>query len=342
MLDEEQELEQIDAPVDENQAVFENNDEHDDEEFEPVRLSFRQWLYVSLAILGSFVFFLILLFPIDDVVRFVVYKNFKGIEFQDLSISTFGKDKLENLVVKVGDLDIRSEKIESGLGWFSLMSKTAKGPLWISKTEIDNPVIAITAEKIKMDLDIGPLQANSATKLSGFIKISMNKVIINRAGILPLEPGLLEIADATIHTTMSNGEVIFNEFKINANAFRIELKNGKLGSSSNLATAPLSGELCLTPTTQLRENEKFISLRSLYEMIGGKLNDRFCNRLNGTLGKPGLDIQMPSMIDQSVEDDTGSQNQKSTENLTEQPKPVQTKPDDIQTEESEGTEGNDE
>lgn len=302
MQEDETEIEDPVVEPETTQGLFDSNSDTE-EEFEPVRLTKKQWMFVSSSILASFLVFLILLFPMKDVVRFVIYNNMSGIQFGDLEFNTFGKDKIENFVIRSRDLEISSKQIESGLGWFALMGKTAKGPLVIKEVAVDNPVLSLQAKQINLNLDIGPLQANSNKKLSGFVKGKIKDVKIDRAGPLPVEPGILEISEAKIDMIFSNGSIEFREFNVNSNVFVIKITNGVIGSSGSLATSPIKGKLCLRPTSQLINNDKFMNIRSMYELIGGSNLEQFCTDLKGTLGKPDIKMQFPVETAESAQND---------------------------------------
>ena len=268
------------------------------EDFEPVSLSARQWIYVSLAILASFLFFAVVFFPAEDLVRYVAYRILPGLSFQHLDLNYFGKDHIEKISFHQGGMSFEAGEIESGLGWFSLARRYLKGPVIVRSIELSHPVLNLKAAKLRLDSDLGPLgfSEQAPNPLSGSLKLLLQSATLGQIAPLGIEAGLVKIKEGRIHIVMQEGALDLRDFSIKSNIFRIEIQNGSLGSSRNLATSPLRGKLCLTPMPPLRDDEKFAGIRTIYELSGGNINERFCTELTGTFGKPGIKSKPPAFV----------------------------------------------
>ncbi|MCB1172275.1 MAG: hypothetical protein KDK39_01860 [Leptospiraceae bacterium] len=267
-------------------------EEHD--EFEPVRLTWKQWLYISLTVVLSFLFFGILMFPLDDIVRWVARSNLPGLEIQDLELNYITKDNATDLQYANQGLSVQARTIRSGLAWWSLANQNLNGPIDIQSIQLHHPLFGLRARELKLQFqDVGPLQQNSPKPLQGSLKAQLAGLVVEDAGPLAVEKDLIKISKADVELVFDQGRTDVRQLQIQSNAFQISLKNGSIGPAASLATAPLRGQLCLTPTNEFKTSDAFLGLRTMYEFSGGSLEERFCTELQGSLGKPEIKTRPP-------------------------------------------------
>lgn len=280
-----------------------------EDEFEPVRLTRSQWLKIGLTIFVSFIFFMVLFFPIEELITYIVYNTDKGVDFQSIELNFFSKDRIKNLRINKGAmLDLTARQVDSGLGWFGLGRRYWNGPVIIKQVELHNPAFGARIAKIEADLNLGPIDLGGKSRgfPEGSARLAVDKMSFDHIAPLSIGKDVLKISRARLHLVIENKRLNIREFDVSSNAFRIRMQQARVGLTDRLATSELRGKLCLTPTSEFLNDEKFDTLRTLYRFSGAPESGEYCMDLQGTLGKPSVKTKPPVILqsEESISDDS--------------------------------------
>ncbi len=259
------------------------------------RFTFKQKLIILGTGLFSFLLFLFLIFPYENIIRQVL--NSSGGQpssffFRELNVSVlFGEVSAKSLEVSGPSLRFKANQASIQAGLFSLLRKKINGDFDISgiKIEYDGDQVGSidTLEgHVKVDSLVVPI-----SRFSGAFSIAMPDGKKGKLPSLPEVPmlGKLEnviVNKLSIKSKFEQGNIEFDEFVIDTSIGRIDI-HGNMRLSENFGTSQLNLKICFEPERDFAtERQDIVGMLALLEKNG---NEK-CVPITGYVLKPEFKI----------------------------------------------------
>ncbi|PJZ68532.1 type II secretion system protein GspN [Leptospira perolatii] len=268
----------------------------EEEEEQAPRFSLKQKLILIGTGVFSFLLFVLLLFPYEQILRSAISSGGAlPVTFRDLKVSIlFGEVSVKSLDFSGSSLRVKASEASIQAGLFSLLRKKVNG-----KFEV---------EGIKLDYDSEPL--GSIDSLQGFIKLdSMALPMSRQNGSFELEmpsdtraflPGIPElpflgkienfrIQKLILKSALTGGNLEIKEFILDTSVARFDV-SGSIRLSDTLGFSQLSLRICMELERNFAlEREDIAGMLALLEKNGGGK----CIPIGGILQKP--DVKIPGL-----------------------------------------------
>ena len=271
-------------------------DESDDlEDFEESRLTGRQKLWVGLCAAVSFVVFLVIFFPLNEILRYQLGNFSKQIQadFVDLDLNLLGPDTVDGLSVQLPNNGPRftAGRIESELGWLNLLGAAPDGIVRMFTAEFSMPSMAFEANEIQLDMDIADVRKSLAV-WNGRLDLQARGVRLDRLPLdslpIPIALDELKIARINLKLLFEEGAVSFNDAELISDLFRVTM-NGSGRMGRNIGATTLNARLCLKPVANLENKNP--ELFTIYIMGGGSAGGELCANISGSLAAPQVQVE---------------------------------------------------
>ncbi|TGK04274.1 type II secretion system protein GspN [Leptospira langatensis] len=267
----------------------------EDSEEEVPRFSIKQKLILVGSGFISFLLFLILLFPYENIVRQVLNSSSNQpsmVFFRELSVSVLlGEVSVKSLEIMGQSFRMRANKAEIQAGLLSLIRKKINGDFDISgiKVEYDGEQVG-TIDALEGHLKIDSLVV-PASRYSGSFSLKMPE---GSRGFLPGMPELpllgkienFRINKILITSKLDQGNLEFEEFLIDTSIGRLDL-HGNLRLADNFAYSQLNLRICFELERDFAtEREDIAGMLALLEKSGGGK----CVPITGLVQRPEVKI----------------------------------------------------
>lgn len=260
--------------------------------------SSKIFLLVSIGFVSFFIF-LILLFPIEEVIKSFISdfskKSGVVIEFKDLKFPIFGAKSLDGLTIQPdSNLILKSEEVYLDAKLFDLIKFIFDGELDLLGFRYDSQDISILIKSILISGKLTDINER-ISKINGDLNITLKGGEIVRAPEIPLlgEIKKVEIQNGIFLLKFRSGKLLIDQGNLNTGWFRFQL-SGQIRINDNIPFSSLDIKVCATP------QEKFAQERP---DIAGILtlapqeNGRACIPIKGTIRSPTVEgFQTPSGI----------------------------------------------
>lgn len=268
----------------------ENSEQEDVEEKEPY-LSLKQKLGLIFIGLLGFLFFFIILFPLDEVIKSYVIKiaNEQQIhlDFRKLHLSIFSSSQIDQFyLVTQNDIEIRSEEIELDISLIKLLSKQIIGKVAATSLGLDTGSVQLKFKRVELAPNVENYGKWLAT--NAYLEI---QTVGGQILKLPNFPILGDISAAQIKSInlvlkKTGSTLQIEKAIINLSIAKIQLK-GKIEIAQNFMNSNLDIQLCPTLTPEFAlEREDLASI--LAAMSKG---NETCIPVRGTLQSPQAALQ---------------------------------------------------
>ncbi|MCB1139378.1 MAG: hypothetical protein KDK23_11510 [Leptospiraceae bacterium] len=276
-------------PVEPDPALMVDPSAELDDDFEETTLTRTQKFWIALTITVSFIFFSIVFFPLEILIRSNLQDPAQGFQadFTSLDLNAFGADEIQDFQFRAGGFSISSPKVESSISWFGLMKQDLRGTVRMPESlTITAGDTLLSGKQAQLNLSLpGGLELPVAS-WNGSIELQLMDFRFSSlpSGIpLPIAASDLEIKEGSLKLGFSAGGVSFEGSRIQTNLFNIRLLGGGT-VRGNLATMQLKGRICLQPVSDLQDKNP--AIYDFYTAFGGAGGGELCFKLEGNLANP--------------------------------------------------------
>ena len=292
MAEPEKELEQVEEPVDElfpKEDFIEDDSDHYDNS-----LSYKQITMLFLGgILGLFLF-VVLLFPIEEIIRFFITKNTQNsgfiIDFKKLNFPILGTKSVDSLYMVTKDnIEIKSEEIQFDVDIPELYKGNILTQMEALSFVLETDELLLNAKSLKTDINI-ILSERENPVLNGGLTISIVGGKIPKIPSFPILGDLSGTSIKSINLNMKkNGNRIsFEKAIFDLSIAKITLK-GRMDISPIFKASRLDMEICPKLSKEfIIERQDLSDTLSLLAKDGKEA----CIPLQGTLSDPQININI--------------------------------------------------
>ncbi|PJZ78695.1 type II secretion system protein GspN [Leptospira neocaledonica] len=267
------------------------------EEDDTPRFSLKQKLILIGSGLVSFLLFLILLFPYENIVRQLMNSSSgqpSSVFFNELSVSVLlGKVSVKSMEIMGQTFKIRSKDAQIKAGLFSLLRKKVNGDFEIEELEVDYDGQTLgNIGELEGHLQLDSLSV-PASRFGGAFSLKMPEGKFGSFPNLPEIPFIGKIENFFVNkilitSRIDQGMVEFEEFIIDTSVARLDL-HGNLRLSDSIANSQLNLRACFELERNFAsaaENQIIVGALDLLEKSGsGK-----CIPITGTFQRPEFKI----------------------------------------------------
>lgn len=268
-----------------------------EEEEETPRFSLKQKLILIGSGIVSFLLFLILLFPYENIVRQLMNSSSgqpSSVFFNELSVSVLlGKVSVKSMEIMGQTFKIRSKDAQIKAGLFSLLRKKINGDFEVQELEIDYDGQTLgNIGELEGHLKLDSLSV-PASRFGGAFNLKMPEGKFGSFPNLPEIPfiGKIEnffINKILISSRIDQGMLEFEEFIIDTSVARLDI-HGNLRLSDSFSNSQLNLRACFELERNFAsaaENQIIVGALDLLEKSGsGK-----CIPITGTFQRPEFKI----------------------------------------------------
>ncbi|TGM98914.1 type II secretion system protein GspN [Leptospira dzoumogneensis] len=267
-----------------------------EEEEDTPRFSLKQKLILIGSGTSSFLLFLILLFPYENIVRQFMSSSGQpsSVFFNELSVSVLlGKVSVKSMEIMGQTFKIRSKDAQIKAGLFSLLRKKVNGDFEIEELELDYDGQTLgNIGELEGHLQLDSLSV-PASRFGGAFSLKMPEGKFGSFPNLPEIPFIGKIENFFINkilitSRIDQGMVEFEEFIIDTSVARLDL-HGNLRLSDSLPSSQLNLRVCFELERNFAsaaENQIIVGALDLLEKGGsGK-----CIPITGTFQRPEFKI----------------------------------------------------
>ncbi len=292
MAEPEKELEQVEEPVDElfpKEDFIEDDSDHYDNS-----LSYKQITMLFLGgILGLFLF-VVLLFPIEEIIRFFITKNTQNsgfiIDFKKLNFPILGTKSVDSLYMVTKDnIEIKSEEIQFDVDIPELYKGNILTQMEALSFVLETDDLLLNAKSLKTDINL-ILSERENPVLNGGLTISIVGGKIPKIPSFPILGDLSGTSIKSINLNMKkNGNRIsFEKAIFDLSIAKITLK-GRMDISPIFKASRLDMEICPKLSKEfIIERQDLSDTLSLLAKDGKEA----CIPLQGTLSDPQININI--------------------------------------------------
>lgn len=273
-------------------------EEGDESEFEEEDsgLSYKQ--IISLSILGFIGLFLFvtLLFPIEEILRYLITKNTQNsnftVDFKKMNFPIFGTKTIDSLYIITKDnVEIKSEEIQFTVDIPELYKGNIISHLEFFSSAIDTESVTISARTMSLDLNLLQSEREN-TPMNGSILLS-----IGGGKLVKLPP--FPVLDDLSNTSIKSISLII---KKNGNRLSIEkgtfdLSIGKISIKGRIDLSPLIRnsrmDLELCPKLSKEFSTERQDLADTLTLLA-KDGKEVCIPMTGTFSDPKINLNISS------------------------------------------------
>ena len=292
MAEPEKELEPVEENVDElfpKEDFIEDDSDHYDNS-----LSYKQITMLFLGgILGLFLF-VVLLFPIEEIIRFFITKNTQNsgfiIDFKKLNFPILGTKSVDSLYMVTKDnIEIKSEEIQFDVDIPELYKGNILTQMEALSFVLETDDLLLNAKSLKTDINL-ILSERENPVLNGGLTISIIGGKIPKIPSFPILGDLSGTSIKSINLNMKkNGNRIsFEKAIFDLSIAKITLK-GRMDISPIFKASRLDMEICPKLSKEfIIERQDLSDTLSLLAKDGKEA----CIPLQGTLSDPQININI--------------------------------------------------
>ncbi|TGL59402.1 type II secretion system protein GspN [Leptospira sarikeiensis] len=268
-----------------------------EEEEEIPRFSVKQLLILIGSGVVSFLLFLLLLFPYENIVRQMMSSSSgqpSSVFFNELSVSVLlGKVSVQSMEIMGQTVKIRSKYAQIKAGLFSLLRKKVNGDFEVQDMEIEYDgktlgEIGALEGHLQLDSVVVP-----ASRYSGSFSLKMPEGKFGSFPNLPEIPFIGKIENFFVNkilitSRIDQGMIEFEEFVIDTSVARLDL-HGNLRLSDSFSNSQLNLRVCFELERNFAsaaENQIIVEALNLLEKSGGGK----CVPITGTFQRPEFKI----------------------------------------------------
>jgi hypothetical protein len=294
---EEEEEEQKAPPIEVEQEF-----EFEEEIFEEKEFSIKQKFVAILTGVVSFLFFLILLFPYEEIARYYILKaaseNQLSLDFKNLNLPFFGSKSVDGLIYQGKDgFELKAETIELDSSYSTLMDRSFKGEIQISSLKLDISELGIDIKTLSLtDSEIDHFDKGIAgmnlsihlEALNGKIKRSPNIPVLES-----LKDTIIKSIQLSVKKEKNSFRLRVEKLALNTNLAKLEV-TGNIELNDFFKNSKLDLKICPELSKEYKEEREDVA--GYFQMA---MKSEKCFILEGTIGQPkpkfpGLEATQPN------------------------------------------------
>lgn len=289
-------LENIDQKqTDENSEEF-LSDENLEEEFEEKEnpLSLRQIIVLSISGFFGLVFFILTLFPLEEIIHYYFTKNSQSsnilIDFKKLNFPILGTKSVDSLYVVTKDnIEIRSEEVQFSLDLPEIYKGNINSQMEIYAFSLETNDVFLNSKSIQADINLVQSEREVPT-YNGTISLISNGGKIGRIPSFPILGDLsgTTIKSMTLNLKKNGSRITFEKAVLDLSIAKIQLK-GRMDLNPNFKNSKLEMEICPKLSKEFSSERQDISDMLTLMVREGK---EPCIPLQGTISSPKLNINL--------------------------------------------------
>ncbi|MEM7181836.1 MAG: type II secretion system protein GspN [Spirochaetota bacterium] len=255
------------------------------------KFSIKQKLFAWIGGFISFIAFIIIVFPYEEVTRYFVAKMTVPknilVDFRSLNFSFWGDKTVDVLKVQTPDgMSVKVEEVIVSASLLELLQKNVKGETIakILSLETENYEFKVSNLNIKHDLnkvDTGLM------KLNGNMKINFvgGKILKTPEYALLGSLGNTKIKSILVNLAFRNGTLEIQKLKLRSDKVKVDIK-GLIKLNQNFSYSNLSLDLCPELTKKYaNERPDLADTLQLFK----NLKKSSCFKVKGTVSSPKVD-----------------------------------------------------
>jgi len=296
---EEKTTEELEEDIEE---ISEEEFEYEDDESESSgELSWKQKLILINSGIVAFLFFIVLLFPYEELARTFISKfaseNNFVLEFKKLNLSLFSSKTVDNLIYQNREnMEIRAETIEVDTSIWDLIKKNFKGNVKITSLNLELTEYAIKASSVNLE-DSSIIGFDRDTlNMNGNINLQVFNGTILRSPVIPMIDTLQGVTIKSIllslKKTLNSNRVTIEKGVITLSIAKITL-SGYIELAAAIKASRIDLKVCPKLTEKYSAEREDIA--SSLQLLTKDMPDG-CIPIQGTIGDPKVNmpgIQQP-------------------------------------------------
>lgn len=261
------------------------------EEEEDYRLTLKQKVLVGVALLVSTIFFSILFFPRDLLLRAVLSRAAPQIKVEFSSASPgLLEQSFQSLRVGLPDgTSFASEDLQSKLSLVSLLNGSANGTVDLSNADYSSTGMSVRGKTAVLKLHVSGFN-EGISGMRGDVVLQATDVGFDRlpqamAQYVQIEPSRIKVRTVQIPVNFEETGLSIPEGRLTSNLFNIKMRVTGTYRGQVLDSMQLDGSyVCLKPDEKLEQD--FPDIFGIYVFAGGTGGGDLCFDIKGTLAQP--------------------------------------------------------
>lgn len=246
----------------------------------------KQWTLIALTTLLSFLVFLIVLFPYDLLIRYII-DSVSGrirIEFLEMNPSLFGTTEIKDLRVVLSPKEsVEAENVSIHLSPFQLFNRNAHGTVFGSRINVDLQELGIEVGALSGDLNLDGLDMPPAS-WNGDVLVNGSNIFFNDIPpimkFVPLQPDEYRIKKIKVNSIFSGGRFDLKGSSAITELFTVKVENGG-GRFDKRGNVILDGRICITPVKDLEKKNE--NIMQMIAILGIDPTRPFCYKVSGPM-----------------------------------------------------------
>ncbi|MCX7999082.1 MAG: type II secretion system protein GspN [Leptospiraceae bacterium] len=276
----------------ENVSEEDSEQEEDLElEEEESHLSLKQKLWLGLIGLIGFLFFFIIFFPLEEIIKSYVIKtaneNQINLDFKNLNLSIFSSSQIDKFyLLTQNDIEVKSEEIEFDISFTKLMNKQIIGTISATSFSLDMGSTLIKLKRLDLSPNVQNYEKGLATNGSLEVQTAGGQIVK-----LPNFPILGDLSGVQIKSInlafkKTGSSLQIEKAMLNLSIAKIQIK-GKIEIAQNFMNSNLDIQVCptLTPEFALEREDLANILAAIAK------GSEACIPVRGTIQSPQANLQ---------------------------------------------------
>lgn len=271
---------------------LENVSEEDLElEEEESHLSLKQKLWLGLIGFVGFLFFFIIFFPLEEIIKSYVIKtaseNQINLDFKNLNLSIFSSSQIDKFyLLTQNDIEVKSEEIEFDISFTKLMNKQIIGTISATSFSLDTGSTLIKLKRLDLSPNVQNYEKGLAT--SGSLEVQTAGGQIVKLPNFPILGDLsgVQIKSINLAFKKMGSSLQIEKAMLNLSIAKIQIK-GKIEIAQNFMNSSLDIQVCPTLTPEFAlEREDLANI-----LAAVSKGNETCIPVRGTIQSPQADLQ---------------------------------------------------
>ncbi|MCB1179442.1 MAG: hypothetical protein KDK36_17805, partial [Leptospiraceae bacterium] len=231
--------EEAELELEEEDRELESEDEEFFDDIEEENISTKQKFLLILTGVIAFLLFVILLFPVEEILRTFLLKKFQEsgltVDFKKISLPLWGNKQIDSLYFLTSDnIELKAEEINTDISIIQLYKNKILGKLNTVSFNLDTVSLIINLRGLNFDIDLSNLEKGMLVA-SGEIKIQGVNGKISKMPIFPYIRDLsgTKIKSFSLDIKKIGSKLIIEKGVFNLSIAKIRLK-GKVDYSGSL------------------------------------------------------------------------------------------------------------
>ncbi len=277
---------------------IQNTQEEDSEKEETLeleehehQLSLKQKLLLLLIGFLGFLFFLIILFPLEEIIKSYAIKFASEqqlvLDFKKLNLSLFSSSQIDKFyLLTSNDIEIKSEEIEINISLIKLLNKQVFGKMSATSFDLNTSSFQIKLKRIDLTSNVQNYEKGLAT--NGSLELQTGGGQLIKLPNFPIVGDLsgTQIKSINLAFKKTGSSLQIEKAILNLSIAKVQIK-GKIEVSQSFMNSSLDLQICPTLTPEFAlEREDLANI-----LAAVSKGNETCIPIRGTIQSPQADIQ---------------------------------------------------